>query len=79
MSFSFFSLILRNISVVGSFIGGIAATEEMLEFCTKHQIKVMVEDFTFEEFPKALDRLENGRPVFRCVVNVKDYATKHNL
>jgi D-arabinose 1-dehydrogenase-like Zn-dependent alcohol dehydrogenase len=51
----------------------------MLEVAEKHGVKVIAEKFSFEEFPTALDRLENGRPIFRCVVNVEDYALKHNL
>ena len=39
----------------------------------------MVEEFSFDDFPKALDRLENGRPKFRCVVNVQEYSKSNGL
>ena len=28
------------------------------------------------DWAKAFDKLENGRPHFRCVVNMKDFAEK---
>ena len=79
MQFSFFTIIGKNLSVIGSLIGSIRESEEMLQFSKDHDVKVIVEDFKFEDFPKALNRLENERPQFRCVVNVKEYAEKHGL
>jgi len=79
MQFSFFTIIGKNLSVIGSLIGSIKESEEMLQFSKDHDVKVIVEDFKFEDFPKALNRLENERPQFRCVVNVKEYAEKHGL
>ena len=49
----------------------------MIEFTHKHGIRVETEMYSFEDFPKAFDKLENGRPFFRCVVNVKDFNDKH--
>jgi D-arabinose 1-dehydrogenase-like Zn-dependent alcohol dehydrogenase len=60
-------------------VGSKNDTQEMFDFSAKHGIRCMVETFDFEDFPKALDMLENGRPKFRCVVNVGDYAKKHCL
>jgi D-arabinose 1-dehydrogenase-like Zn-dependent alcohol dehydrogenase len=55
-------------------IGGHRETEEMLQFSVDHNVYPICETFAFEDFPKAFDHLENGRPKFRCVVNVKDWA-----
>jgi D-arabinose 1-dehydrogenase-like Zn-dependent alcohol dehydrogenase len=46
----------------------------MNKFCAEHNIYPVVETFSFEDFPAAFDKLENGRPHYRCVVNVKDWA-----
>jgi D-arabinose 1-dehydrogenase-like Zn-dependent alcohol dehydrogenase len=46
----------------------------MLEFSHKHNIYPLVETHSFEEFPQAFAKLEHGRPRFRCVVNVIDWA-----
>ncbi len=48
--------------------------QEMLKFSAEHNVYPIVETFKFEEFPTAFDKLENGRPHYRCVVNIKDWA-----
>jgi len=77
MAFSFMLLIMKQIKVVGSAVGSTEETAHMLQFAHDHHVKVEAEKFSFEDFPKALDRLENGRPQFRCVVNVEDYNKQH--
>jgi len=77
MQFSYASLVVRQLTVVGSLVSSVEETKETLEFTVKHGIRVRVEEFPFLEFPKALDRLENGRPHFRCVVNVKDFTSQY--
>jgi len=51
----------------------------MLHFSALHGITSQNEHFTFETLDKAFDHLENGRPHYRCVVNVKDYSKQHGL
>ena len=51
----------------------------MIKLCVEKDIYPMVEEFSFEDFPKAFDKLENGKPKFRCVVNVKDWAEKNGF
>ena len=70
-------MITKELRISGSACGSVQETLEALEFAAKNGVKVHAEKFSFEDFPKALDRLENGRPQFRCVVNVKDYAEKY--
>lgn len=74
---SFFSLVAKQISIVGSIVCSVQETKDTLEFTKKHGIRVETENFTFEDFPKALNRLENERPIFRCVVNVEEFNKKH--
>ena len=50
--------------------------KEMINLCAEKNIYPLVEEFEFENFPKAFDKLEKERPHFRCVVNVKDYLEK---
>lgn len=63
------AFVTSNISIHGSLVGSKKETEEMLEFSLKHGVKVLCEHFKFDEFDKALDKLENGKPIFRCVVD----------
>jgi len=71
-------LVFNNINLTGSLIGSKKETEEMLVFSAKHNIVPLCEQFTFEDFPKAYDRLVNGRPRFRCVVDATKFDFKKN-
>ena len=51
----------------------------MVKICVDKKVYPMVEEFAFDDFPKAFDKLENGKPQFRCVVNCGEYAKKHGL
>eukprot|EP01016_Furgasonia_blochmanni_P052980 TRINITY_DN8509_c0_g1_i18.p1 TRINITY_DN8509_c0_g1~~TRINITY_DN8509_c0_g1_i18.p1 ORF type:complete len:464 (+),score=125.31 TRINITY_DN8509_c0_g1_i18:163-1554(+) len=76
---SLFPLVFKQINLVGSFIGSAKELREMLEFAAKHKIRPITEVFAFEDFPKAFDKLENGRPKFRCIVDCQAYAKKVGL
>lgn len=73
----FFSLVARQITLAGSIVASVQETKDTIEFTHKHGIRVETENFSFEDFPKALNRLEHGKPHFRCVVNVEDFNKKH--
>ena len=76
---SFFSLIADEISVIGSCIGGIKDTEDMLQFCATHNVTALCEQFEWDQFPQALAKLEYGSPKFRCVVNVDNFSKNFPL
>lgn len=46
----------------------------MLDFVHDHGIECVCELYEFDDFDKALDKLENGKPHFRCVVNTENYS-----
>jgi uncharacterized zinc-type alcohol dehydrogenase-like protein len=46
----------------------------MLKFSRDHKVYPVVEKYPFEKFDEAFDKLEHGRPKFRVVVNVTDWA-----
>jgi len=81
MKVPFFTMIIKEYSIVGSCVGGVKETNEMLHFCGDHHVNSLNEHFEWEDFPKALEKLEHGSPKFRCVVNVdnfsKNFGTKH--
>ena len=74
-----FSVIVKEINIVGSIVGPRHVIKEMVKICVDKDIYPMVGEYDFEDFPKAFNRLENERPKFRCVVNVKDWAEKHGF
>src|SRR5207248_11476677 len=52
-----FGLIMRRRNLSGSAIGGIAETEEMLDFCCKHNITADVEVIPIQKVNEAYNRL----------------------
>ena len=79
IKFNYFPLLKKEIKVVGSLVGPRGAINNMVKFCCEKDVFPLCEEFDFEDLPKAFDKLENGKPHFRCVINVKDYAEKHGL
>ncbi len=68
---SAFGLILRRRRLVGSLIGGIRETQEMLEFCEEHGITSDVEVISIQQVNEAYDRVVNGDVRFRFVIDLE--------
>lgn len=66
-----FALIVRRLKIVGSCIGGIAETQEMLDFCGKHNIVADIELIPADpvEVNKAWVRAEKSDVKFRFVID----------
>jgi D-arabinose 1-dehydrogenase-like Zn-dependent alcohol dehydrogenase len=79
IKFNYFPLLKKEIKVVGSLVGPRGAIKNMVDFCNEKDVYPICEEYDFEDLPKAFDKLENGKPHFRCVVNVKDWAKKHGF
>jgi D-arabinose 1-dehydrogenase-like Zn-dependent alcohol dehydrogenase len=77
IKFNYFPLLKKEIKVVGSLVGPRGAIKEMVRLCSDKEIYPICEEYDFDDLPKAFDKLENGKPHFRCVLNVKNYAEKH--
>ena len=75
----FHMVICKECTLVGSLTGPRPVIKEMIKLCVEKNIYPIVEEYDFDDLPKAFDKLENGKPHFRCVVNAKDYAEKHGL
>lgn len=69
-SFSGFNLIFGNRVIAGSAIGGIAETQEMLDFCAEHDILPEIEVITGDQIPKAWETLAKGDMPHRYVIDV---------
>ena len=70
LSISPFSLITNGRSVAGSRIGGLAETQEMLDFCGDHGIGAEVEVIGADEIDEAYDRVVAGDVRFRFVIDI---------
>ena len=66
-----FGLIYGRKSVAGSMIGGIAETQEMIDYCAARKIKADIELIKPSEINKAFDRVVNKDVRFRFVIDMK--------
>lgn len=65
-----FSLIGKRKSFSGSLIGGIAETQEMLDFCGKHNITSDIELIQMQDINVAYERLLKGDVKYRFVIDM---------
>jgi alcohol dehydrogenase (NADP+) len=65
-----FSLILKRRSLSGSNIGGIAETQEMLDFCGKNNITADVEVIPIQKINEAYDRLSRADVKYRFSIDM---------
>jgi alcohol dehydrogenase (NADP+) len=68
--FRAFSLIGARRSLAGSSIGGLADTQEMLDFCAAHGVKPAIELIDAEEVGDAYERVERSDVRYRFVIDV---------
>ena len=66
-----FSLIPLRRSFAGSMIGGLPETQEMLDFCGKHNIVSDIELINIQQINEAYDRLLKGDVKYRFVIDMK--------
>lgn len=65
-----FSLIPARRNFAGSTIGGIAETQEMLDFCGEHNITADIELINIQDINNAYDRLLKGNVKYRFVIDM---------
>ena len=63
-------LILGRRSVAGSLIGGIAETQEMLDFCGEHNIVSEVEVIKIQDINEAYERMLKSDVRYRFVIDM---------
>jgi alcohol dehydrogenase (NADP+) len=70
MPVSSFNLIMGRRSLSGSPIGGLAETQEMLDFCSQHNITADVEVIPIQKVNEAYDRLLKQDVKYRFVIDM---------
>lgn len=63
-----FDLIGKQKIVTGTATGSPINVRQMLEFCARHGINAVTEDFKMSEINEAFEHLENGKPRYRIVL-----------
>jgi uncharacterized zinc-type alcohol dehydrogenase-like protein len=64
------SLIFRRRNMAGSLIGGLPETQEMLDFCGKHNITCDIEKIAIQDVNTAYDRTVKGDVKYRFVIDM---------
>lgn len=70
-----FSLLPYRRSFAGSAIGGIAETQEMLDFCSEHNIVSDIEMINIQQINEAYERLLKGDVKYRFVIDMASLKT----
>ena len=65
-----FNLIFKRRSIAGSLIGGIAETQEMLDFCAEHGIVSDIEMIRMQDINEAYERMLKGDVKYRFVIDM---------
>ncbi len=63
------NLIFRRRSIAGSLIGGIAETQEMLDFCAEHEIVADIEMIRIQQIDEAYGRMQRSDVKYRFVID----------
>jgi uncharacterized zinc-type alcohol dehydrogenase-like protein len=64
------ALVMKRRRLDGSLIGGIAETQEMLDFCADHEIVSEIEMIAMQEIDEAYDRMARSDVKYRFVIDL---------
>jgi alcohol dehydrogenase (NADP+) len=63
------ALIFKRRAIAGSLIGGIAETQEMLDFCAEHDIVSDIEMIPIQQIDEAYERMQKSDVKYRFVID----------
>lgn len=69
-------IVSKRRSVTGSLIGGIAETQEMLDFCFRHGIVADVEMINTSDIASAFERMDRSDVKYRFVIDISTFASE---
>ena len=68
------NLIFKRRAIAGSLIGGIAETQEMLDFCAEHGIVSDIEMIPMQQINEAYERMLKSDVKYRFVIDSASLA-----
>jgi len=68
------ALIFKRRAIAGSLIGGIAETQEMLDFCAEHGIVSEIEKIDIQDIETAYERMQKSDVKYRFVIDSASLA-----
>jgi len=72
MIYNNLDLVIGQKTLVGSIVGSRKEVQETLDFSSQFGVLPITENFTWADMPKAFEKLNYGRPIFRCVCDVAE-------
>jgi uncharacterized zinc-type alcohol dehydrogenase-like protein len=72
-------LVMRRKSIAGSDIGGIAETQELLDFCGKHNITSDIEVIKIQDINKAYKRMLKSDVKYRFVIDMASLKSDNGV
>jgi uncharacterized zinc-type alcohol dehydrogenase-like protein len=66
-----FNLIFKRRALAGSLIGGIAETQEMLDFCAERGIASQIEIIPIQKIDEAYERMLKSDVKYRFVIDME--------
>jgi len=79
IAFPPFILTMHKITVTGSHIGGPVEFPEMLDLCSKHNIKCVIEKLPFDQVNAGMERVRALKVIFRLVLILDEEDEKKQL
>ncbi len=73
-----FNLIMKRRQLAGSLIGGIAETQEMLDFCGEHGIVSDIEMIPIQKINEAFERMLKSDVKYRFVIDMASLAKERS-
>jgi len=70
LSIAPFAILANRRSLSGSMVGGMAETQEMLDYCAEHDIVSDIEMTSFDKLPEAYERVIKGDVKYRFVIDL---------
>ena len=64
------ALIFKRLRLAGSLIGGLAETQECLDFCAEHDIRCDIEMLDIQDINAAYERMKRGDVKYRFVIDL---------
>lgn len=71
-----FNLVMRRRSIAGSLIGGVAETQEMLDFCAAHGVASDIEVVAIQEIETAYARMLKSDVKYRFVIDMQSLKSE---
>jgi uncharacterized zinc-type alcohol dehydrogenase-like protein len=65
-----FPLVIKRRRLAGSMIGGIVETQEMLDFCARHNVAADVEVIPIDKINEAYERMLKSDVRYRFVIDI---------